>query len=57
MSPNEPQNGQIGATTLVCTECPWTHQVAHPEDPDKTLLYHRVQVHNDQDAVKRLVRF
>lgn len=57
MAQNEPVRGQIGPTTLACVDCSWTRRVDHPEDPHKTLLYHRVQVHNDQAAVKAIGRF
>lgn len=52
MNPTNPNT-----TTVICPSCDWSRRIPGESWAAETLDYHLIQVHNDQAAVKRLVRF
>lgn len=40
------------ATLPVQCPCGWSRLPLRGEDPEEALMYHRIQVHNDQEAAR-----
>lgn len=54
MKPANPEPSPIA--TLECT-CGWSRKTSPGENAEAAARYHRIQVHNDQDAVRAHTKF
>ena len=54
MKPSNPEPTPV--TTLECT-CGWSRKVDSGENAENAAKYHRIMVHNDQEAVRATAKF